>query len=447
MKLSVSVPNDWIPERKYILDFVFSSFLGIQYDFMNSEELPYYRICFEDKTILITDSFFSAIKESSTYLSDNFLPHVQLSEFPFSVEKDLVILYGENTSESSKDTIKCGVDIFASIFFMLTRWEEYVVNERDGHNRFPASASIAFKHHFLHRPIVNEYIEMLWKMMVTLGYDGNRKKRQFQIVPTHDIDHFRMSNRIRHLTKAIVKNLLHRKSFSFQAYLKAYFKDPYDTLDFLLKTSEKAGLKSHFYLMSVHARTEILSPSDWLQYKDFSETFKHYAERGHVVGFHPGYFTYNDGAQFHKEKVMLEQTLGMHINEGRHHYLMMKIPDTLQMWDEEGMNIDSTLSYADAEGFRCGTGDEFYYFDFLQRRQLNIKERPLIIMDGTLLTYRKYDLKKAEQVITYYKEIGKKYQMPITILFHNSVFFDRKGLKDLYQRVMADYIHKIEMLK
>lgn len=437
MNLLVSVPNSWIPERKYILDFVFVSFLGIQYELKTTDELPGYRISFSDKTILVADSFFSSIEESSTYLSENYLPHVQISKFPFSVEKDLVILYGENICATSKDIIKCGVDIFASIFFMLTRWEEYVVNKQDMYNRFPASASIAFKHNFLHRPLVNEYIEMLWKMMVTLGYDGERKQRHFQIVPTHDVDHFRMSNRVLHLSKSIVNNILHRKRFSFQTYLKAYFKDPYNTMDFLVKTSENAGLKSHFYLMSVHAQTEKLSVSDWLKRKDFNATFKHYAERGHIIGFHPGYFTYNDESQFQKEKAMLEQTLGMHLTEGRHHFLMMKIPDTLRMWNDEGMIIDSTFSYADAEGFRCGTGDEFFCFDFLKRKQLNLKERPLVIMDGTLLVYRKFDLEKVEQVITYYKEIGKKYQMPITILFHNSIFFGRKGLKDLYQRIMS----------
>ena len=49
---------------------------------------------------------------------------------------------------------------------MLTRYEEVVNNDPlrilDAHERFPATASIAYKENFLHRPVVNEYFEILW---------------------------------------------------------------------------------------------------------------------------------------------------------------------------------------------------------------------------------------------------------------------------------------------
>ena len=73
--------------------------------------------------------------------------------------------------------IECGIDIFASSFFMLTRWEEYVNKIRDMHNRFPAYASLACKNNFLDRPIVNEYVEMLWNMLKFLGCKQEKKKR------------------------------------------------------------------------------------------------------------------------------------------------------------------------------------------------------------------------------------------------------------------------------
>ena len=219
MNLSVTIPNNWIPERKYILDFVFETTFGIQYELKTTGSSSCYRVCFDEKQIVIADAFFGSISEPTPYYSEYFLPKVHFSVFPFSSEKDIVILYGDSTCNVSDNVIKCGVDIFASIFFMLTRWEEYAVNKLDGHNRFPASASISFKHNFLHRPIVNEYIEMLWRMMIFLGYNGNRKQRYYQIIPTHDIDHFRMSNRIFYLSRAIAKNIFRGKSFPLLSYL------------------------------------------------------------------------------------------------------------------------------------------------------------------------------------------------------------------------------------
>ena len=41
------------------------------------------------------------------------------------------------------------------------------------------------------------------------------------------------------------------------------------------------------------------------------------------------------------------------------------------------MEFDSTLSYADKEGFRCGVCYDFPVFDFLERRQLKLREFPL----------------------------------------------------------------------
>ena len=43
---------------------------------------------------------------------------------------------------------------------MLSRYEELITKDRDQHNRFPATASVAFKAGFLDRPIVSEYLEI-----------------------------------------------------------------------------------------------------------------------------------------------------------------------------------------------------------------------------------------------------------------------------------------------
>ena len=59
------------------------------------------------------------------------------------------------------------------------------------------------------------------------------------------------------------------------------------------------------------------------------------------------------------------------------------------------MKRDSTLSYADKEGFSCGVCYEYSVFNFLTRQKLDLKEKPLIIMEGSFLTYQK-DLKMLE---------------------------------------------------
>ena len=55
------------------------------------------------------------------------------------------MLFGTGDLEMRDDSIICGSDLFAGAFFMLTRWEEYVVKERDVHGRFCSSNSLAFR--------------------------------------------------------------------------------------------------------------------------------------------------------------------------------------------------------------------------------------------------------------------------------------------------------------
>ena len=436
-KIFIYIPTNNIPEREYMMDFVFRDYLGIDFALCEDSALEYTKICFNNKKLLIKDALWNSFPEPLGYLHKENLPLPVRSWNKYCVESDIVILYGENIITNDGDSIFCDIDIFAAVFFMLTRWEEYIIKGRDTHDRFPASESVAFKYDFLHRPIVNEYIEMLWNMMSDLGILIQRKERRFQIVPTHDIDNYRMPNRLWTISKSILKNIYHRRSFNLIAYLKAIIFDPYNTFDFLMSTSENARLKSHFYLMAADAGIKKYATCRWIFKHRFHKDVKQISERGHFVGFHPSYFTYTSQEFFRKEKDLLNQVIDVQVSEGRQHYLMMKVPETLRIWDNEEMKIDSTLSYADAEGFRCGTGDEFCYFDFIQRKKLKLRERPLILMDGTLLNYRKYSISESEQHIKYYFEIGNKYRMPITILFHNSIFFGRKGLKEMYKRVLT----------
>lgn len=52
------------------------------------------------------------------------------------------------------------------------------------------------------------------------------------------------------------------------------------------------------------------------------------------------------------------------------------------------MRYDDTLGYADHEGFRCGTCHAYPLYDLEHDRPLEVVERPLLVMDGTLKEYR-----------------------------------------------------------
>lgn len=438
--VKLKIPANNILERQYVIDIIFNEFLGISYDITISNDIKKCEILFLNNKILVCDFLWKSNSFVLSYLSLNNLPIVSWTTNQFCIEKDIPILYGSSKLEITDNQIVCGIDIFASIFFMLTRWEEYVNKVRDKHNRFPGRESIAYKNNFLHRPVVNEYVEMLWNMMTYLGYAGERRDRKFELVLTHDIDYMNTSN----IGITLGADILKRKDF-VRAYntFKGFFKDPFDTFEFLMNLSESIGLKSHFYFMAANSTSNIYDTPCYINSKKFKHLINQIKDREHIIGFHPGYETSVCEEKWKYELSCLERASNIKLYEGRQHYLMIDIVKTLTIWNDNNMEIDSTLGYADQLGFRCGTGDVYPVFDFCTRKELRLKERPLVIMDTTLKYYQKLSLEDTYSNLEYYIFLGKKYSMTLTFLFHNSSFDNNvwSGWKALYENVILNNFH------
>jgi len=410
--IKIKIPNNNINERKYILDIFFHEFLGLEYNLETGSKD--YEINLENgKKLIVKDTFFNKYPKDLEYL--------KLENIPKKIEE---------------------LDMFSASFFMLTRWEEYVNRNRDNHNRFPATESLAFKQGFLDRPIVNEYVEELKQMLLELDNSLSLKEKKFELVLTHDVDEVKMWKGWRHVSRVALGDMLKRKRLSlalerFAEYFlirKKKIKDPFDTFDWLMDKSEAIGVKSRFYFMSGGV-TEF---DNRYKIEEQKELIKKIQKRGHIIGIHPSYNAYNDCEQFKKEKELLENIAEQKIVEGREHYLRFEVPTTWQIWEDNDMEVDSTCGYADKEGFRCGTGDVFSIFNILTREKLKLKERPLVFMDDNHHTYNQLSTEESFDKVKKIINISKQYQSKITLLFHNSIFTDDKNIDfiQLYKNLM-----------
>lgn len=412
--IKIKIPNNNINERKYILDIVFKEFLCLEYNLEISSK-DYIIILDNEKELIIKDTFFNRYPEDLEYL--------KLENIPNKIEE---------------------LDIFAMSFFMLTRWEEYVNKNRDSHNRFPASESLAFKDDFLDRPIINELLEKLKKTLFLLDSSLKFKENKYQLHLTHDVDELYMLKSWKQVLKIGLGDIIKRKSV-FLAFerISQYFlvkrsiiKDPFDNFDWLMDKSESVNKKSRFYFMS--GGTSSNDNNYKIDEKKSLELISNIKKRNHIIGFHPSYNAYNDSKQFKNELDLLKKITGLNIIEGREHYLRFEVPTTWQIWEDNGMAVDSTCGYADFEGFRCGTGDEFSVFNILTRKKLKLKERPLIYMDDNRLKGdRIHDEELLANTINNLKNKAIKYKSTHTILFHQNIFAN-KGInyKDIYEKII-----------
>lgn len=435
--ITVKIPNNNIHERKYILSIMFDEFLGINFEIIRDNNILDWIIELENGSqLIIKDHFFRKYPQDLEYLKlENIPSNIEFGQNDFIVEDNIPIIYGTDelkTNEQEQKTITCGIDIFASSFFMLSRWEEYVNKNRDNHNRFLAIESLAFKNDFLDRSVVNEYVEMLWSMLEYLGINQKRKDKEYQLFLTHDIDELYMWKSWKQVFRVALGDIIKRKSLAlaFERISEYYhvnrnkINDPFDTFGLLMDESESVGLKSRFYFMSGGV-TEYDNRYRIDEQKSL-ELIQKIKQRGHIIGIHPSYNAYNNFEQFKKEKEHLEKVASCKIVEGREHYLRFEVPTTWQIWDDNGMKIDSTCGYADKEGFRCGTGDEFNVFNILTRKKLKLKERPLVVMDCSLFDYNSYSYNEASKIMNRLQKNTNDF----TLLWHNSYTKHMKFYRD-----------------
>ncbi len=413
--LKVKIPNNNLAEREYIIDVIFDEFLGLDYILEPVDGLDSWVIELNGKKLTVKDSFFNRFPKELEYL--------KLENIPKRIEE---------------------LDIFAASFFMLTRWEEYVNPARDKHNRFPANKSLAFRQGFLNKPIVNEYVERLKEQLLEMESGLKFKKREFKVFITHDVDEIYFWKGSKQLARVVLGDIVKRKDLSlalnrikeFISVKSGKISDPYDTFDWLMSESEKIGAKSRFYFMSGGVtQYDNRYKIDEKKALNLIEKIK---KRGHIIGIHPSYNAYNSFEQFKSEKDALERACKCKIDEGREHYLRFSVPITWQIWEDNSMRVDSSCCYADSEGFRCGTGDEFSVFNILTRKKLKLKERPLVFMDDNFYSYKKPDFTEAKKLIKELFENAKRYNSQITILFHNSIFYGKKNIdfKKLYKEIL-----------
>jgi len=444
--INIETPLNYTQERKYILDVIFVTFLGIEYDlkqvdrddvliFINSDEVK----------LSLPDVFFSTPETS--WLNEESLPKQPLKSW-----NSTVVIYGELNEENSRDSY-IPIDIFGSAFFMLTRYEEIAKKDRDVHGRFPMSASLAFQEGFLERPIINEYLEILWLSMKRLWPELKRKKRDCRMLLTHDVDSPFLYAFLS--TKTILRmffgDIVKRKSSTlaiknFSNWMKVKLgnlnADPCNTFDFIMDLSEKANLKSVFYFMTDATNTKTDGHYD-IDNKQIRALIRKIHKRGHEIGLHPSYHTYCSYDQLKKEfdkliKVCSEEGVQQAEWGGRQHYLRWKNPDTFQNWNDAGLHYDSTLGYAGHAGFRCGTCYEFPVFNLKTRKKLKLIERPLIFMEVSILDEKYMNMgtgdlayEKIESLIN----LCKKYSGDFTLLWHNSQLFRDDDIL-LYKRIL-----------
>jgi peptidoglycan/xylan/chitin deacetylase (PgdA/CDA1 family) len=461
--LKILCPKKFENEKRYVFDVVFYHFLelnDIYIEFSNSinnnEIIIINESSVTSKKIIIYNGLFNI--DENDWMNIKSLPILPITFTNLEVLNDKFlynntpVLYGRNENKiiyQAGTTFYCDVDIFGGIFFFLTLYEEVVIKKYDEHERFNYLDSIIYKSKLYKRPVVNEYLDILISLLKKINFDCKIKNKKYHLILSHDIDvPFSYNAKIYNFLRNIFADILLRKTLLVPLkkifsrlipikYLK-YKLDPYNNFDYIMNTSDRFGIKSTFNFIAIYGNDGIDGRYD-IEDIYFRKIFKLIKSRGHHIGLHPSYNSIDNNlllnSQVDKFKKVTDYNKDIDVQlSSRQHYLRWRNPTTWQLYEDCGINQDSSIGSEYFNGFKCGTCYEYPVYNLFTRKQLKLTELPLLVMDVCVFKFMPFNIVLND--IISINNICKYYSGNMTLLYHNNYIVTKKQKRN-YENLLS----------
>ncbi len=427
---------------QYIVKFLIGEICGFDYAVTSSNEEF---INFKGAKINYSDKSFPG--DSIKIHASGFLTEKGIREFTprMRIHDNYPVLFPTENNE------KCdlGYDLFASAFFLVSRYEEYLPFLEDRYGRFEADQSFAYQNGFLDVPLIDIQTLELKKILISKFSITEQKSRKFTFIPTYDIDiaYAYKGKGLSRNALAIMKDIL---TFDFNnlmdriKVLTGRMHDPYDTYEFQLWLQKKYKLNPVYFFLS--ARYGPKDKNISIYSKHFFHLIKKlgdYAE----TGIHPSFASHYKKDRLLDEIRTLANISNCNIEKSRQHYLKITLPQTYLNLIRFNILNDYTMGFASHTGFRAGTCTPFHFFNLTEETETRLKVYPLTVMDSTLMNYMKLDAMQARNKIKTLIETVKKVDGTFISLWHNDALSNNNtwmGWKDVYMYLVEEATNRNE---
>lgn len=384
---------------------------------------------------------YSAIRYSETELFIK--PFGLLTEDGIKTIEIPISIVGENIRLFPDDESDTKFDLFSAIFYLVSRYEEYLPFRKDKHGRFEAEQSFAFKNGFLDKPVVDRWILDFQKVVSDKFPTIKWEEREFKFSPTIDIDQaFKIKGKsLMRVLKPLMKAFLQFDFGTIVDIIKVYTgirKDPFDQFERLEKLHSQYQVKAvYFFLVSKKYNRFDINIS--IKNKDFKNRIR-FVSKTALVGIHPSYKSRFDFKTIDWEIHELSNLLNIPVNSSRQHYLKLQMPNTYKSLISLGIANEYTMGYASMPGFRASTTHDFRFYDIKHEQISFLRVFPFCVMDATFMTYLKCSKEEAFEHIKNLMQNVKNVNGNFTSLWHNESLSETEpweGWSGLYEEMLA----------
>lgn len=329
--------------------------------------------------------------------------------------------------ETSSDSLM-PVDIFATVFYFATRYEEYLAHRPDKHGRFRAEDSLAFKYDFLKKPVLNYLISDFANILQRHYPELKFERRQFNFLSTIDID-----NAYAYAHKGFVRNAgaLFKEvlTLKWQQALQRIQsnvndqKDPYNTFEKIRQLSSDSQTALQFFVLIGDYAAYDKNPSHTSSgfrklLSGLSQEFK--------LGLHPSYVSSTEPSKIRTEQQRLEAITKKKITSARCHFLKVELSQTYRHFQEYGITDDYTMIFASQCGFRTGLCMPYTWYDLTREQKTPLMIHPSTVMEGVLRDYNKLNSQQALQQIRELMAEVKTFGGEFVSVWHNDSFVNEQ---------------------
>jgi hypothetical protein len=315
-----------------------------------------------------------------------------------------------------------GFDVFAAIFYLITRYEEYLPHEKDSYGRYGHTNSLAYKNNFLHLPLVNIWIKDLQERLSTVNHQLSTINA-FKFTPTYDIDiayahkHQSIIKNIGGFFKDLLRGDLEKVIERANVYC-GITKDPYDVYDWLNGLHKKYQLQPIYFFLLAAKRSlydKNVSPNT----RGIKQLIEQHTNL-YKVGIHPSWQSGDADKLLQNELLQLEKIIEKKCTISRQHYIRVTLPETYRKLINTSITDDYSMGYGSINGFRASVASPFYWFDLEKNEVTNLLVHPFCWMDANSYFEQHLSANEAGLELQKYYEAVKQVSGNCTIILHNS---------------------------
>lgn len=339
-------------------------------------------------------------------------------------------------------------DAFAAIFYMVSRYEEYLPYKRDKYGRFDPQQSIAYCENFLEKPIVHYWARMVFEKIEQHFPNFKPDEPRFSFQPTIDIDaaYSYLGKGLIRTTGAYIRSLLNNDWHEIKERTQVLLRqrqDPFDTYDYILDLQERYKIRHKiFILFAEYNKNDKNLPTSNPRFRRIVQRLSDYCD----IGIHPS-FTSNEDPRLLKQEIEnLSKLLNRDITFSRQHFLKLSFPDTYRNLIDLDILDDYTMGFAKHIGFRAGICIPYNFFDVDFDTETKLKIHPFMMMDVTMKAYMKIP---DDQIFERFKPLideVKNVRGTLTTLMHNQTFSSTGvwgNWREIYERII-EYAKSLE---